>query len=135
MDRLEFSGLLINTREAECVSKNQMCRLMGIMFTNLQRLERGNNNYNIKTIVAYLDALGYCISLSGILCCSYHDVILCIIDMRHKLQHTVRSLTALLQYSYASYSRIENERTLLNIDLFLRIVDVLGLELKIVKKL
>ena len=104
------------------------------MFHQLQRLERASNNYNLKIIVTYLDAIGYCISLSGVLCCSYHDVIVYIVNKRHQLQHTVRSLADLLPYSRASYSRIENERTLLNVDLFLRIVEAFDLELKIVKK-
>lgn len=135
MDRQGFSELLIKTRESENVSKNQICRLMGLMFHQLQRLERGSNNYNVKLVVSYLAALGYCISLSGHLCYTYQDIITDIADKRSQEQHTVRSIAELLQCSYTFYSRVENEHSLLTIDLFLRIIDVLDLKLEIVKKI
>lgn len=59
MNRTDFCQLLINTRQNMDVGKNEMCRLTGFTFVQLQLLEDKPNNFAIKKAIDYLAALCY----------------------------------------------------------------------------
>ena len=45
MNRIEFSQQLIVQRESAGIGKNELCRLTGFTFNQLQYLEKASNNY------------------------------------------------------------------------------------------
>lgn len=57
MNRIEFSQQLIVQRESAGIGKNELCRLTGFTFNQLQYLEKASNNYNINLVCTYLAAI------------------------------------------------------------------------------
>ena len=63
MKKEEFSQLLVSNREEAGCSKNEMCRRIGLLFHQLQRIENASNNYVITHVFSYLAAINCIIVL------------------------------------------------------------------------
>ena len=57
MDRKTFSSLLVNQRENHNIGKNELCRMTGFTFLQLQRLESASNNFNMNLALRYLTSV------------------------------------------------------------------------------
>lgn len=61
MDRKDFCTLLVNCRESHGCGKNEMCRRMGITFSQFQRIEDVSTNFALEKALNYLGVFKCCI--------------------------------------------------------------------------
>ena len=134
MDRKEFSSLLVQQREAKNIGKNEMCRLTGFTFLQLQRIENAGNNYNMGLIFRYLSA----IKLNMVLQKGKKEWVLFEYNQIPKWLSKVRcgnlslrKLALTVGCAYSSVMNIEHEKVIVSIDLFLKIVDTFGYKIYI----
>lgn len=134
MDRIEFCKLLIDTRQNMSVGKNEMCRLTGFTFVQLQLLEDKPNNFAIKKAIDYLAAL-HCVIVLSRSCSAMqiNDVekFSFWLKQKRKGKFSQRDLAKSVGCSYPTIANIERNSNIPTIDVFLKIVDVLGYNIEI----
>lgn len=134
MDRMEFCKLLIETRQSVGVGKNEMCRLTGFTFVQLQLLEDKPNNFAIKKAIDYLAALhcvivlSYSRSTTQIKSVEQFGTWL---KQKRKGAFSQRDLAESVGCSYPTIANIERNSNIPTIDVFLKIIDVLGYSIEI----
>lgn len=134
MDRIKFSSLLAQQREENNIGKNEMCRLTGFSFLQLQRIENAGNNYNMQLVFRYLSAIWAGIILQKrnkeLILVEYSQLIEWLISARKK-NYTQQQLADDIDISRGMLMRIESQKSNLSVDIFLKIVDVLGYKIDI----
>lgn len=134
MDRIKFSSLLAQQREENNIGKNAMCRLTGFSFLQLQLIENACNNYNMKLVFRYLSAIWAGIILQKrnkeLILVEYSQLIEWLISARKK-NYTQQQLADDIDISRGMLMRIESQKSNLSVDIFLKIVDVLGYKIDI----
>lgn len=134
MDRIKFSSLLAQQREENNIGKNAMCRLTGFSFVQLQLIENACNNYNMKLVFRYLSAIWAGIILQKrnkeFILVEYSQLIEWLISARKK-NYTQQQLADDTDISRGMLMRIESQKSNLSVDIFLKIVDVLGYKIDI----
>lgn len=134
MDRIEFCKLLIETRQNVGVGKNEMCRLTGFTFVQLQLLEDKPNNFAIKKAIDYLAALHYVIVLSRSRSATQIKSVEQFgtwLKQKRKGAFSQRGLADAVGCSYPTIANIERNSNIPTIDVFLKLVDVLGYSIEI----
>lgn len=138
MDRKEFSSLLTQQREAKKIGKNEMCRLTGFTFHQLQRIENAGNNYNIGLALRYLSAIKSSMVIQKYkkerLCTEYNQLIKWLVSARKDNNYTQRKLAEAISISYVMLARVESNKSNLSIDVLLKILEVLGYNIEIKNK-
>ena len=124
MNRIEFSQQLIVQRESAGIGKNELCRLTGFTFNQLQYLEKASNNYNINLVCTYLAAI------KRKVICDFEGFADWMTSTR-KLEYTQRALADKAGITYVTIANIESKKHIVRIDTLLKIVDVLGYTIKI----
>lgn len=64
MTRQEFSEMLVKARKAQGFTGMKVCFKLGVGGSQLNRIEKGTNNYNMIMCFAYLDAIGACLIIT-----------------------------------------------------------------------
>ena len=134
MDRKDFSSRLVAQREANNIGKNELCRLTGFTFVQLQRLEKADNNYNMELVFRYLsvvrssiilqkDKKEYCLT-------HYGQVPQWLSEARGEVL-SLRKLAEIANCSYSAITNVEHGKTVISVDLFLKLIDVLGYSVEI----
>lgn len=134
MDRKDFSSRLVVQREANNLGKNELCRLTGFTFVQLQRLEKADNNYNMELVFRYLsvvrssiilqkDKKEYCLT-------HYEQVPQWLSEARGEVL-SLRKLAEIANCSYSAITNVEHGKTVISVDLFLKLIDVLGYSVEI----
>lgn len=134
MNRTDFCQLLINTRQNMGVGKNEMCRLTGFTFVQLQLLEDKPNNFAIKKAIDYLAALHCVIVLSyshSAMQISNVEKFGAWLKQKRKGKFSQRDLATAIGCSYPTIANIERNSNIPTIDVFLKIVEVLGYNIEI----
>lgn len=134
MDRIEFCKKLIDTRQNMGIGKNEMCRLTGFTFVQLQLLEDKPNNFAIKKAIDYLAALHCVMVLSySRSTMQINDVekFSCWLKQKRKGKFSQRDLATAVGCSYPTIANIERNSNIPTIDVFLKIVEVLGYNIEI----
>lgn len=134
MDRKEFSSLLVQQREAKNIGKNEMCRLTGFTFLQLQRIENAGNNYNMGLVFRYLSAA----KLSMVLqkgnkewvFVEYSKIPKWLSNTRDG-KFSLRKLALAVGCTYSAVTNVEHEKTVISVDLFLKIVDIFECDIRI----
>jgi DNA-binding XRE family transcriptional regulator len=109
---------------------------MGVMPTAIYRLESEKNNSSLDKVIQYLNAINLKISLVNkktnerFLISQYKDVINWLTNSR-KPDYTQRSLAEKVSCSYIAIAHIESEKSVVSVDIFLRLVDSLGFEVEL----
>lgn len=137
MDRLEFCQQLVQARENVGVSKNEQCRRTGVAFKQLQLLESKPNNFAINKAIDYLTAIGCSLVISNgkqAVSINYaSDFSDWLKDARHG-KFSQRALADAVGCVYPTIANIERGKTIVTIDTFLKIIDVLGYTVQIENK-
>lgn len=134
MNRLEFSSLLVRQREAHKIGKNELCRITGFTFLQLQRIENADNNYNLGLVFCYLSALKSCMILKKdneeSYLAKYNQTTKWLVSARKEF-FSQRALAEAIGMSYVMLARIETQKSNLTIDVFLKIAEILGYSIEI----
>ena len=137
MDRNTFSALLTQCRENKNIGKNEMCRLTGFTFQQLQRIEGALNNFNLQFVFRYMNVVGAVLSFEkdGVqyVISNYEEYPKWLQFARTGL-YSLRKLAEVVECAYSAITNVEHEKTIIGIDLFLKITDALGYSIKIEQK-
>lgn len=137
MDRKTFSSLLVNQRENHNIGKNELCRMTGFTFLQLQRLESASNNFNMNLALRYLTsvnaALVLCNEESSCILQEYDEYAVWLANARNGF-YSLRKLAEAANCSYSAITNVEHGKTVISIDLFLKLADTLGYAIKIEPK-
>jgi transcriptional regulator with XRE-family HTH domain len=133
MDRKQFSELLVKQREQNNIGKNEMCRLTGFTFVQLQLLEVRPNNFAIKKAIDYLAALHKVIVIynhrNETTINNVEKFNKWLVNKRKKIP--IRTLAEMAGCSFSAISHAEQGISVISIDVFLKIIEALGYEIKI----
>ena len=109
---------------------------MKMLLPTLRRFEKGDHNFNVKKVMEYLDVINHQLVLRSEtkidVCRTYDDVILWIKNTREG-KYSQRKLAEVTQSSHNSITYIERQISTISIDMFLKIVQALGYQIKIEK--
>lgn len=137
MNRAEFCQLLVETREKTGLSKNAMCRLTGFTFGQLQFLEAKPNNFSMDKAFYYLDCICKVVIVqkgrSKKMLCDMNSVASWLQNAR-KGVYSQRTLATAIDCAYPTIANIERGSSKVTVDIFLKLVDVLGYTIKIEPK-
>lgn len=134
MNRIEFCAKLIQCRQEKGVSKNEMCRLTKLTFSQFQRVEGEPNNFSIDKAFLYLNALGMRIVLRRGSACFVIDNIESVakwLTFARKDGHSLRTLATEAECSFLTIINVEQARRKVRIDIFLKLVEALDYALTI----
>ena len=139
MNRTEFCEMMQTHRKQSGVPAKQICFAMNTMPTDIYRIEKGYSNTNLNKIIDFLKATNGAIELSNDNDCfvinDYSSFIEWLINIRTSNNYTQRSLADAAGCSYAAIANTERQNNVLSIDVFLKLMDVLGYTIKITNKL
>lgn len=137
MDRNTFSALLTQCRENKNIGKNEMCRLTGFTFQQLQRIEGALNNFNLQLVFRYINVVGAVLSFEkdGVqyVISNYEEYPKWLKSARTGL-YSLRKLEDAVECSHPAIANVEQGKVTVSIDSFLKIADVLGYSVKIEQK-
>ena len=137
MDRNTFSALLTQCRENKNIGKNEMCRLTGFTFNQLQRIEKASNNFNMQLAFKYMEVVGASLYFEkdGVqyVMSNYEEYPQWLRTARSNM-YSQRQLAKAAECAYSAITNVEIGKTTISIDLFLKIADVLGYFVKIEQK-
>lgn len=134
MNRTTFSSLLISQRENHNIGKNELCRMTGFTFLQLQRLESASNNFNMNLVFRYLTSVNatliLCNENNSCVLREYDGCVAWLVNARNGL-YSLRKLAKAANCSYSAIANVEHGKTVISIDLFLKLADTLGYTIKI----
>lgn len=136
MNRIEFCTLLLKAKENSGKSTNTISFDLRMQWTTLRRLEKGEHNFNLKKVMEYLNVINsklvLVLNTKNDSCLNYNDIVAWIKNARQDV-FTQRQLANEIGSAHPTIANIERGTTVVSIDTFLKIVEVLGYELKIEK--
>jgi DNA-binding XRE family transcriptional regulator len=138
MTREEFCTRCRQLREEVTeVSLNEVWRRTGFQPTQTKRLERGVNNFNMNNAISYLTAIEVQLKLRdtvknrSVRIKEYKNIIDWLTKNR-KSEFTQRSLAEKIECSHITIANIESEKSVVSIDIFLRLVEALGFKIELI---
>ena len=136
MNRLEFCNMMADAKKNSDKTTSEITFAMKMLLPTLRRFEKGDHNFNVKKVMEYLDVINHQLVLRSEtkidVCRTYDDVILWIKNTREG-KYSQRKLAEVIQSSHNSITYIERQIATISIDMFLKIVQVLGYQVKIEK--
>lgn len=133
MNRQEFCELMAKAKAESGVGTTELALKMKMQPSPLRRFERGINNFNLEKLFNYLNALGCVLVLSNDKQ-TYHNSYESIPDWiaSHRKQNApLREFAEKIGCSFEGLSRAENRKTVISIDLFLKITNYLNVTVNI----
>ena len=136
MNRLEFCNMMAIAKNNSDKTTSEITFAMKMLLPTLRRFEKGDHNFNVKKVMEYLDVINHQLVLRSEtkidVCRTYDDVILWIKNTREG-KYSQRKLAEVTQSSHNSITYIERQISTISIDMFLKIVQALGYQIKIEK--
>ena len=137
MNREEFCKILRECRQ----QSGKIMKIIGFELNmlpgDIYRLEKGGNNFAFDKAIEFLKVMGCVIKLHNqkdiFYITDYFAFVEFLITTR-SIKYSQRSLSELAQCSYVAIANIERKKNVMRIDIFLKIVDVLGYTVTIEKK-
>lgn len=134
MDRKEFCSQMAIIRGKSDITTTDLSFAIKMLVPTLRRFEKGEHNFKIDRAIQYLNILNTNICLtkgnSNSYIKSYEDVISFIKEARNE-RFTQRALATEIGCTYQTIANIERGHSIITIDNFLKIIEVLGYTLKI----
>lgn len=134
MERIEFSSMLVRARETNGCGKNELCRRTGFTFHQLQRIENATNSYNMTIPIKYLSELQSFLVLKTnkkeYAIKSYDDFVKWMTSVRGD-KYSQRSLAVAINCSRSAIVNAESGKSILGVDIFLKIIGLIGSQIKI----
>ena len=146
MDRYEFCHILTSARKASKTKMKQLCVALDIMPSGINIIEKGGVNFNLERVLTYLDTIKHFIILEPknkeflikgyddlFIISNYNDAVKFIKTTREG-KYSQRAIAEMIGNSCNNIVDIETKKHIMGIDTFLKIVDVLGYELRVEKQ-
>lgn len=134
MNRQEFCKIVADIRKQSSIKMKDICFALKVMPTTIYRIEAGENNFNINFMMSYLSVLKTRLTIftdkETVVLKDYDQIIQWIVQKR-KGAFTQRQLAKILNVTYPTIANIERKTTFMGVDLFLKIIDILGYTIKI----
>lgn len=135
MTRQEFSSILLEHRKSSGTAIKDLCFRLDCMPTGIYRIENGSHNYNMQKCLAYTKAVGVSVVLENETFCTEVKDYDHMIAVLHDLRCSMMSQAQLANSSGISRNmigKIETRKSIVTIDILLRLVAVFGLSIKII---
>lgn len=134
MDRLEFCNLMEKAKLSSGVTSTEISFAMKMLFSTFRRFEKGKHNFSMTKALEYINALHAKLviynDVTSTSITEYSLLIEWLISARKK-NYTQQQLVDNISISRDMLIRIESQRSNLSVDIFLKIVDVLGYKIDI----
>lgn len=135
MDRQEFSKILADYRVEKGIKVKELCFKLNYLPEDIRRIEKASHNYNLQKCLDYLDAIGAQMVLSttkkNVKIKKYKDILSFVVKQRDGV-YSQRGLAEAIGCSRVMIAYYETERSVMTIDVLLKISDVLGFTLNII---
>lgn len=134
MNRLDFCKLMEQAKIASGISASEISFSMRMLLPTLRRFEKGKHNFTLVKVMEYLKVLHAKLVIynkeSTITVDEYSQLVEWVVSAR-KDSYSQRKLAEAISVSYVMLARVESHKSSLSIDVFLKIVEVLGYNIKI----
>ncbi len=125
MNREEFSQKLVECRESVGCGKLEMCRRSGLLYKQLNIIERANMNYTANNLFKYLHAIQHVIKINipnkGVYIVSSRQAFKGVfVEMRSNLNLSQDKSSKQAGISRSAITGIESETMNFTIDIFLK---------------
>ena len=134
MDRLGFCNLMEQAKTCSNLTPSEISFSMKMLMPTLRRFEKGNHNFSMTKVMEYLKVLSAKLIVhkgsSKKIFTDYEQLISWII-LERKKSFSQRTLAEAVGMSYVMLARVESQKSNLTIDVFLKIVDILGCSIEI----
>ncbi|MGN1218823.1 MAG: helix-turn-helix domain-containing protein [Phocaeicola sp.] len=134
MNRLDFCKLMEQAKTASGIPASEISFSMKMLMPTLRRFEKGEHNFSLVKVMEYLKVLHAQLVIyndkSTVACTEYSQLIAWLVSAR-KDGYPQRKLAEVIGISYVMLARIESNKSSLSIDIFLKIIEVLGYSVNI----
>lgn len=134
MERIEFCELMVEAKKRSGISTSQVSFELKMLLPSLRRLEKGIHNFSVSKAIDYLHSINGYIQLHknktiySIM--QYEDIVQWLINER-KDNYTKHALTQKTGCANGTIGNIESGKSVMSIDIFLRLSEVLGFSITI----
>lgn len=134
MNRLDFCKLMEQAKIASGIPASEISFSMKMLMPTLRRFEKGEHNFSLVKVMEYLQVLHAQLVIynekSTVVVTEYSQLIEWLVSAR-KNDYTQRKLAEAIGISYVMLARIESNKSSLSIDVYLKIIEVLGYSVNI----
>lgn len=134
MNRLDFCKLMEQAKIASGIPASEISFSMKMLMPTLRRFEKGEHNFSLVKVMEYLQVLHAQLVIynekSIVVVTEYSQLIEWLVSAR-KNGYTQRKLAEAIGISYVMLARIESNKSSLSIDVYLKIIEVLGYSVNI----
>lgn len=134
MNRLDFCKLMEQAKIASGIPASEISFSMKMLMPTLRRFEKGEHNFSLVKVMEYLQVLHAQLVIynekSTVVVTEYSQLIEWLVSAR-KNGYTQRKLAEAVGISYVMLARIESNKSNLSIDVYLKIIEVLGYSVNI----
>lgn len=134
MNRLDFCKLMEQAKIASGIPASEISFSMKMLMPTLRRFEKGEHNFSLVKVMEYLQVLHAQLVIynekSTVVVTEYSQLIEWLVSAR-KNGYTQRKLAEAIGISYVMLARIESNKSSLSIDVYLKIIEVLGYSVNI----
>lgn len=134
MNRLDFCKLMEQAKIASGIPASEISFSMKMLMPTLRRFEKGEHNFSLVKVMEYLQVLHAQLVIynekSTVVVTEYNQLIEWLVSAR-KNGYTQRKLAEAVGISYVMLARIESNKSSLSIDVYLKIIEVLGYSVNI----
>ena len=134
MNRLDFCKLMEQAKIASGIPASEISFSMKMLMPTLRRFEKGEHNFSLVKVMVYLQVLHAQLVIynekSTVVVTEYSQLIEWLVSAR-KNGYTQRQLAEAVGISYVMLARIESNKSSLSIDVYLKIIEVLGYSVNI----
>lgn len=134
MNRLDFCKLMEQAKIASGILASEISFSMKMLMPTLRRFEKGEHNFSLVKVMEYLQVLHAQLVIynekSTVVVTEYSQLIEWLVSAR-KNGYTQRKLAEAVGISYVMLARIESNKSSLSIDVYLKIIEVLGYSVNI----
>lgn len=134
MDRFEFCNLMEQAKLSSGITSSEISFSMKMLFPAFRRFEKGKHNFSMTKAMEYINILhAELVIYNDVMSTSiteYSQLIEWLISVR-KENYTQQKLADDINISKGMVLRIESQKSNLSVDIFLKIIDVLGYKIDI----
>ena len=134
MNRLDFCKLMEQAKITSGIPASEISFSMKMLMPTLRRFEKVEHNFSLVKVMEYLQVLHAQLVIynekSTVVVTEYSQLIEWLVSAR-KNGYTQRKLAEAVGISYVMLARIESNKSSLSIDVYLKIIEVLGYSVNI----
>lgn len=134
MDRFGFCTLMEQAKKCSKLTPSEISFSMKMLMPTLRRFEKGEHNFSMTKVMDYLKVLhAKLMVFSNSFQKSFTDYeqLISWLILERKKTFSQRTLAEAVGMSYVMLARVESQKSNLTIDVFLKIVEVLGYNIEI----